>query len=65
MPPQADQDACGGGQFGYADEPVAGPGDAEVRGGFRIFGWLVSLAAGGNRQAAASSSEMVTNMGTS
>src|SRR6516162_4815408 len=30
VPPQAGQDARGGGQFGYPDEPVVVPGDAEV-----------------------------------
>jgi hypothetical protein len=30
---------------------------------FRILGWPASLPAAGSRQAAASSSEMVTNMG--
>jgi hypothetical protein len=32
MPRQADQDACGG-ELGYADEPVPGPGNTEVLGG--------------------------------
>ena len=31
-PQQSDEDTHGGGQFGDADEPVAVPGDAEVRG---------------------------------
>jgi hypothetical protein len=65
MPPQADHDACGGGEFGCPDEPAAGPGDIEVRGGLRILGWPVSLPTAGSRQASASSSEMVTNTATS
>jgi len=33
MPPQTDQDPCGGGELGDPDEPVSGPGNAEVPGG--------------------------------
>jgi hypothetical protein len=43
MPPQAGQDAYGGGDFGYPDEPVPGPGNAEVLGGLphlRLAGQL-------------------------
>ncbi len=44
MPPQADHDACGGGEFGSPDEPVAGPRDTEVRGGLPHFGLAGQLA---------------------
>ncbi len=44
MPPQADHDACGGGELGYPDEPVAGPWDTEVRGGLPHLGLAGQLA---------------------
>ncbi len=44
MPTQADHDACGGGEFGYPDEPVAGPGDTGVRGGLPHLGLAGQLA---------------------
>ena len=65
MPPQADHDACGGGELGYPDEPVAGPGDPKCAADCRILRWPVSLPTAGSRQAAGSSSEMVTNAATS
>jgi hypothetical protein len=46
MPPQADQDAYGSGEFGYPDEPVPRPGNAEVRGGLphlRLTGQLAGV----------------------
>jgi hypothetical protein len=64
MPPQADHVACGGGEFGYPDEPVAGPEDTEVRGGLPHLG-LAGQLAGRGEQRAAGSSEMVTNPATS
>ena len=65
MPPQADHVACGGGEFGCPDEPVAGPEDTEVRGGLPHLGLAGQLAGRGEQRAAGSSSEMVTNPATS
>jgi hypothetical protein len=65
MPPQADHDACGGGELGYPDEPYLGQGIPKCAADCRILGWPVSLPAAGSRQAAGSSSEMVTNAATS
>src|SRR5271166_5190133 len=49
MPPQADHDACGGGEFGSPDEPVPGAGDPEVRGGRPHLGLAGQLAGRGEQ----------------
>ncbi len=49
MPPQADHDACGGGELGSPDEPVPGAGDPEVRGGRPHLGLAGQLAGRGEQ----------------
>jgi hypothetical protein len=41
---QAGEDAAGGGEFGDGDEPVSGPGDAEMGSGLADFGLSEELA---------------------
>jgi hypothetical protein len=65
MPPEANQNARGGGELGYPDELVPGPGDPEARGGLPHLRVAQYLADRREEAAAASSSETVTNTRTS